>query len=207
MLWRRIGNGIWKGNAMSDLVVLITKAFDFTARKHVGQRRKGADQEPYVNHVAEVARLLAEATNGQDPVLIVAGLLHDTVEDTDTTYEKLKAEFGQEVANLVLEVTDDKSLPKDVRKRLQVETVGKKSDRAKMLKLADMTSNLCAIINNPPTDWSLKRRIGYFEWAAQVAEGCRGVNGALDEAFDAAHVAGLEALVGSKSNFVDKGSN
>ena len=125
---------------MSDLVVLITKAFDFTARKHVGQRRKGADQEPYVNHVAEVARLLAEATNGQDPVLIVAGLLHDTVEDTDTTYEKLKAEFGQEVANLVLEVTDDKSLPKDIRKRLQVETVGKKSDRAKMLKLADQQS-------------------------------------------------------------------
>src|SRR6476661_4663777 len=110
-------------------IVLITRAMEFAAHKHTDIRRKGARSEPYVNHLAEVARLLADATAGEDPALVAAGLLHDTVEDTKTTFEELEQEFGAEVAGLVREVTDDKNLKKEERKRLQIETAGNKSLR------------------------------------------------------------------------------
>jgi (p)ppGpp synthase/HD superfamily hydrolase len=103
--------------------VLVTRTADFAARRHVDQRRKGAAREPYINHLAEVAHLLSEATDGEDGALIAAGFLHDTLEDTETEYEELQAIFGQDVASLVAEVTDDKSLPKAERKRLQVVTL------------------------------------------------------------------------------------
>ncbi len=179
---------------MNETVVSIAKALDFIARKHTDQQRKGKRQEPYINHLAEVARLLAEATNGRDPALVMAGLLHDTIEDTDTTFDDLKEEFGPVVARVVREVTDDKSLKKQERKRLQVETVHGKSRRAKLLKVADKTSNLRSILNNPPATWSRKRKRRYFEWAAEVVAGCRGLNKNLEQAFDEVHAAGMEVL-------------
>ncbi|MGH6928962.1 MAG: HD domain-containing protein, partial [Dongiaceae bacterium] len=108
-------------------VLLLARALDFAARKHVHQRRKGELAEPYVNHLSDVARLLAEATKGEDVTVVIAGLLHDTLEDTETSFDELAKEFGQEVAELVAEVTDDKSLPKAERKRLQIETAPQKS--------------------------------------------------------------------------------
>jgi guanosine-3',5'-bis(diphosphate) 3'-pyrophosphohydrolase len=118
---------------MSDAVLQPARALDFAARKHVHQRRKGDSAEPYINHLAEVTRLLAAATEGRDPGVVIAGLLHDTLEDTDTTYDELAAEFGPEVAALVAEVTDDKTLGKQERKRRQIATAPKKSARAKMI--------------------------------------------------------------------------
>ena len=166
-------------------LVDLARAFDFAARRHVHQRRKGEAAEPYVNHLAEVAALLAEATGGDDPVLLVASLLHDTIEDQDVTRAEIAASFGDEVASLVAEVTDDKSLPKIERKRLQVENAPKKTERAKLLKLADKTSNLRAIANCPPA-WPLQRQREYVDWAERVVAGCRGVNAQLERAFDAA---------------------
>src|SRR5438046_2096210 len=159
----------------TDLVEL-SRAFSFAAERHAGQRRKGAAQEPYVNHVAEVAWLVAYATGGHDPALVIAALLHDTIEDTPTTAAELEAEFGADVARLVAEVTDDTSLPKHDRKRRQVECAAHKSDRAKVIKIADKLSNLRGLATSPPADWDLARRREYFAWAAQVVEGCRGVN-------------------------------
>jgi (p)ppGpp synthase/HD superfamily hydrolase len=179
---------------MGDSTVDILRAGDFAARRHSGQRRKGASQEPYINHLLEVARLLAEATHGEDPILIVAGLLHDTVEDTGVTPQEVEGEFGPEVARIVLEVTDDKSLPKEERKRLQVENAPHKSDRAKMLKIADKISNLRAILNSPPADWSRERKIAYFQWGRDVVRGCSGINPALDALFDEVYNTGLERL-------------
>jgi GTP diphosphokinase / guanosine-3',5'-bis(diphosphate) 3'-diphosphatase len=127
--------------------------------------RKGARAEPYVNHLVEVARLLADATSGDDPALVAAGLLHDTLEDTCTTFEELEREFGADVAGLVQEVTDNKNLKKEERKRLQIETAGKKSPRARLIKIADKTSNLRSILSSPPTDWSTRRKREYFDWA------------------------------------------
>ena len=179
---------------MSKDLDAIARAFDFAARKHAGQRRKGQAAEPYVNHLAEVARLVAEATGGEDTVVVLGALLHDTIEDTGTTAAELKQEFGADVAALVAEVTDDKALPKAERKRLQVEKAPHKSARAKMIKLADKTSNLRSIAASPPVEWDWERQRDYFEWAGRVADGCRGVNPQLERWFDEARANGIAAL-------------
>ncbi len=172
---------------MSAELVLLTRAADYAARQHVGHRRKGERGEPYINHLTEVAVLLADTTGGGDVVLLMGALLHDTIEDTEVTFDDLLEEFGAEVAELVAEVTDDKSLPKQERKRLQVETAASKSHRARMLKIADKTSNLRSLITSPPTGWTDERLSDYVEWAAEVVRSCRGLNAALDAAFDAAY--------------------
>ena len=174
---------------MKSDIVQLARAADYAARQHLGQRRKGERGEPYINHLTEVAALLAEATNGEDAVLLLGGLLHDTIEDTATTFADLEAMFGIEVAELVAEVTDDKSLSQAERKRLQVESTPGKSRRAKLLKLADKTSNLRALIDSPPVDWSAERLSDYVDWAEQVVKSCRGLNAVLEAGFDAAHAA------------------
>jgi (p)ppGpp synthase/HD superfamily hydrolase len=167
-------------------ILLIARAADFAARAHVTQRRKGDAQEPYINHLVEVALLLTEATGGEDPVLVAAGWLHDTLEDTATEREELEALFGAEVAAIVAEVTDDKSLKKTERKRLQIEATPSKSRQARLLKIADKTSNLRAIALSPPSGWDLDRRLDYVRWAEAVVAGCRGLSSALEAAFDEA---------------------
>ena len=133
--------------------------------------------------------LVAEATGGSDANLVIAGLLHDAIEDCEVPSAMIAAAFGEEVAAIVIEVTDDKSLPKEVRKRKQVETAAGKSVKAKLLKLADKTSNLRAIAASPPADWSVKRRMEYVDWALAVAAGLRGVSPELESALDEAAVA------------------
>jgi hypothetical protein len=166
--------------------LLVLKAADAAARWHVHQRRKGPAEEPYINHLIEVAMLVADATGGSDTNLVIAALLHDAIEDSEVPRELIAENFGDDVASIVLEVTDDKSLPKATRKLKQIETAATKSPRAKMLKLADKTSNLRAIAASPPSDWTVKRRKNYVEWAREVAKGLRGVNRKLEEQFEAA---------------------
>jgi guanosine-3',5'-bis(diphosphate) 3'-pyrophosphohydrolase len=166
--------------------VSVLQAADAAARWHVHQRRKGPSQEPYINHLLEVAMLVAEATGGSDANLVIAALLHDAIEDCEVPLEMIAAAFGDEVAAIVAEVTDDKGLPKEVRKEKQVETAAGKSRKAKLLKLADKTSNLRAIAASPPADWSVKRRKEYVDWALRVAAGLRGVSPDLEKALDQA---------------------
>jgi guanosine-3',5'-bis(diphosphate) 3'-pyrophosphohydrolase len=173
---------------------LVTEALHFAAEKHAGQRRKGASAEPYVNHVAEVACLLAQATRGTDANLVAAGLLHDVVEDTGATRDDIANTFGDDVASLVMEVTDDKSLPKPERKRLQVVHAPTKSARAKLIKLADKTSNLRAIAESPPANWDTKRCEDYLDWAQDVAAGLRGVSAELEAKLDDAERKARAAL-------------
>lgn len=167
-------------------VVQIVRALDFAAWAHSGQRRKGGAQEPYVNHLTEVARLVAQATGGKDARLIMAALLHDALEDQSppVTYAILVEQFGKRVAKIVREVSDDKSLPKAERKRLQVEHVPHLSRRAKILKIADKAANLNSILLSPPPDWSAARKREYFAWAAEVVAGCRGINKWIEAVFD-----------------------
>ena len=171
---------------MTNSLLLITQALDFAARHHIDHRRKGERREPYINHLAEVADLLARATGGADPELVAAGLLHDAVEDTCATLDEIERHFGKDIAALVAEVSDDKSLPKEERKRLQVETAARKSGRARLLKLADKISNLRTLTQSPPAGWPEKRRRAYVHWAQQVAAGCTGLNPFLDAEFEAA---------------------
>jgi (p)ppGpp synthase/HD superfamily hydrolase len=157
---------------MTDAVSLVLRAADFAARAHIAQHRKGLAKEPYVNHLIEVAALLADAGHCADPILIAAAFLHDTLEDTDTEYEDLVDRFGIEVAEVVREVTDDKTLPKAERKRVQIETAPRKSRRARLLKMADKTSNVRALVASPPAGWSRERLLEYVDWADAVVAQC-----------------------------------
>jgi len=162
----------------------ILAAACFAAEKHAQQKRKGRIQEPYINHLIEVAELIASSGSRLDTELIMAAFLHDTVEDTGTTLDELEQRFGSGVAALVAEVTDDKSLPKEIRKSLQVENAHKQSERAQTLKLADKISNLRAILASPPVGWSLERKRQYFEWAQAVVSRLPSPNRVLKEEFD-----------------------
>ncbi len=170
----------------------IIRAAHFAARAHAAQRRKGEAGEPYVNHLLEVAELLA--THGAPPEAIIAGLLHDTVEDTEVTEAELAREFGPVIAAIVLEATDDQALPKEIRKANQVRHAPAKSAEAKRVKLADKISNLRAIAATPPTGWNHARRVEYVGWAGRVAAGLKGVNPALDAAFEATYRATMARL-------------
>jgi (p)ppGpp synthase/HD superfamily hydrolase len=163
---------------------LITSARTAAARWHDGQRRKGADRAPYIIHPTEVAALVAEA--GADDVTIAAALLHDVVEDTLGTEEDIRAAFGPEVAKIVMELTDDKRLPAAERKHLQLETTRAKSYAARLIKIADKTSNVRSITTNPPTDWSPERQRQYVAWCASVVDTIRGTSTILEEEFDRA---------------------
>jgi len=162
----------------------VLKAAHFAADRHRGQRRKGAAAEPYVNHLLEVADLVASTLAAPDTNLIIAALLHDTVEDVGVTRDELVQIFGSDVADLVMEVTDDKSLPKQERKRLQIVTAPNKSVRAQVIKLADKISNLRALLSSPPADWSVERRREYFEWAKQVVDALPAPNHSLKAEFE-----------------------
>jgi len=163
---------------------LVSEAADFAARRHSGMQRKGRGNEPYINHLAEVANLLAAATEGADAELVAAGWLHDTIEDTETTHRELAEKFGERVAALVVEVTDDMTLPKDERRRRQVVEAPSKSPGAKLIKIADKISNIRARMLPRPNQDERDDLIDYVAWAEKVAEGCRGVNAVLDRTFD-----------------------
>jgi len=162
----------------------LLKAVAFAAEKHKDQRRKDANASPYINHVIAVASILADEGNVTDEDLLVAAILHDTVEDTKTSYAELEEHFGERVAGIVREVTDDKTLAKEVRKRLQEEHAPDASAPAKQLKIADKINNLRDIMHNPPANWPDERKREYLLWTIRVVAGCRGVNGRLDQAFD-----------------------
>jgi (p)ppGpp synthase/HD superfamily hydrolase len=168
----------------SNTVTTILKALRFAAIKHRDQRRKDAEVSPYINHPIEVAELLARVGGATDLVILQGAILHDTIEDTETTPEELEAEFGPEVRRVVEEVTDDKRLPKSERKRLQIEHAPHLSERAKQIKIADKISNVRAVTETPPADWPLERRREYIDWTEKVMVGLRGCNQSLEYYYD-----------------------
>jgi len=161
----------------------ILAAARFAAERHAAHRRKGPSAEPYVNHLLEVAELLARTADHLDTNLIVAALLHDTIEDVGVTRAEIAERFGEDVASLVAEVTDDKSLPKEVRKALQVEHAPGKSARAQALSAADKIANLRSIATSPPADWTFERRVEYVRWARKIVGHYKHLNGRLAAEF------------------------
>lgn len=180
---------------MDDSTGLILKAIHFAAEKHRAQRRKDTQASPYINHPIQVTEILWRIGDVRDTNLLLASILHDTVEDTDATPDEIQGEFGEAVLALVLEVTDDRSLPKEVRKQRQVETAPHKSHSAKLLKIADKISNVQDIIHTPPIDWSLERRREYLLWSERVVAGLRGVNDKLESHYDELLAEGKQVLV------------
>jgi guanosine-3',5'-bis(diphosphate) 3'-pyrophosphohydrolase len=180
---------------MADPCIAVLKVAEAAARWHADQKSKGTSGVPYINHLLEVASLVAEATGAKDPNLILAALLHDAVEDQEIERGEIASRFGDDVAALVEEVTDDKSLPSKERKRLQVEQAPRKSRRAKILKLADKISNIRSITNDPP-DWPAKRRLAYVQWGREVVAGLRGTSAQLERLFDEAASGAEVAIAG-----------
>ncbi len=166
-----------------DLKILL-KALAFAAYKHKDQRRRDVDASPYINHPISLADILCNEAHITDIETICSALLHDTVEDTETTAEELEQAFGKTIRDIVMDVTDDKSLPKAARKQAQIDHAAHISDKAKLVKLADKISNLRDILNNAPTDWSLERRQQYFDWACKVTDQVRGSHPELEALFD-----------------------
>ena len=172
--------------AFTGDIEAIFAALHFAADKHRDQRRKGECASPYINHPIEVAELLVRVGGVTEASVLQAAVLHDTLEDTETTARELSARFGPAVRRLVEEVTDDKSLPKEERKRLQIVHTPTLSAAARQIKLADKVCNVRDISNKPPRDWSMERRVEYLAWAERVVAGCRGVNAGLEREFDEA---------------------
>jgi len=170
---------------MTDSFPILFHALEFAAHKHRDQRRKDVDATPYINHPIQLAGLLAREGGVSDPVILAAAILHDTVEDTETTAAELEREFGPAIAAIVMEVTDDKSLLKAERKRLQVEHAAHISHGAKLVKLADKICNVRDMNRAPPADWNLARRREYFDWARDVVDRMRGTQARLESLFDA----------------------
>ncbi|MGB5488955.1 MAG: HD domain-containing protein [Lysobacterales bacterium] len=167
---------------------LLVKALTFAANKHRNQRRKNVDAFPYINHPISLVNILCNEVHITDINVICSALLHDTVEDTETTADELTLEFGQVISDIVMEVTDDRTITvKQKRKQLQIEHASQISDPAKLLKLADKISNLRDLANDPPETWSLERRREYFDWAKQVIDQLRGTHSELEALFDQAY--------------------
>ena len=171
---------------------LVVEALEFAARMHADQRRKGASGAPYINHPIAVMGLLHRAGVREETVL-AAALLHDTVEDTEASHEELVARFGEPVAAIVAEVTDDKGLAQAERKQKQIDEAPHLSAEARLLKLADKTANLTDLLRDPP-DWPRKRKLDYANWAKAVVDQIRGAHAGLEERFDAVFAEALEAL-------------
>jgi guanosine-3',5'-bis(diphosphate) 3'-pyrophosphohydrolase len=163
---------------------LLFNALAFAAHKHRAQRRKDIEASPYINHPIALADVLANEGGIEDPIVLCAAVLHDTIEDTETSYEELRERFGKEIADVVMEVTDDKNLDKAERKALQVAHAHKLSERAKLVKLADKICNLRDIASNPPASWLLSRKQEYYDWAKRVIDGLRGAHPGLERIFD-----------------------
>jgi len=179
-------NNVLQESAETDkakLLSLLFKALSFSAEKHTKQRRKDIDKTPYINHPISLANILAQRWVIDENVLCAA-ILHDTIEDTETTVDELQEHFGEKITSIVLEVTDDKSLEKSVRKQKQVEHAATISHEAKLVKLADKIANITDIINTPPEDWSRDRKKEYFEWAKAVVDNLRGAHQGLEKDFD-----------------------
>jgi len=172
----------------------ILKALRFSAEKHNDQRRKDSRSSPYINHPIQVAETLWSVGGVRDEAVLVAAILHDTIEDTATSADEIRSLFGEDVLGLVLEVTDDKSLSKETRKQLQVEHAPHKSPGAKLIKLADKLCNIHDILHFPPEDWSLERKQEYLLWSEKVVQGVRGSNPGLEARYDEELKAGRRSL-------------
>ena len=170
-----------------DDLQLLVRALNFAAQKHTRQRRKDAAESPYINHPNSLIDVLANEVGITEIDVLAAAALHDTIEDTETTPEQLRAMFGERITGIVLEVTDDKDLPSHVRKRLQIDHAHKKSREAALVKFADKICNLRDVANSPPAAWTLQRRREYFDWGKAVVDGLPPVNAALRALFDKAY--------------------
>ena len=163
---------------------LVMKALRFASEKHKNQRRKGPQEIPYINHPINIAYYLCVCCDIIDSDILIAAILHDTIEDTDASLEEIGLLFGENVLKIVEEVTDDKRLPRKVRKKLQIECGRSKSYEARLIKIADKIDNLNDLMKSPPPEWNLQKKIEYIDWTEKVVNEMRGTNRCLEDMYD-----------------------
>ena len=173
---------------------LIEKALEFATEKHKNQTRQNEEKSPYIVHPIAVRHILSELGGVEDAEVLAAALLHDTLEDTPTTRDELIENFGQRVCSLIEEVSDDKTLPRQTRKDLQVKHAPQLSKGAVLIKLGDKISNVTDITNTPPINWGRSRCLEYLDWAEEVIQNCPKVNTALENHFDAVIAMGRKII-------------
>jgi guanosine-3',5'-bis(diphosphate) 3'-pyrophosphohydrolase len=171
-------------STMPTHMELVLQAAAFAAEKHRNGRRKDAEASPYINHPIQLAYILVQA-DIEDPIVLASALLHDTIEDTNTTHDEIEIVFGHEIANIVVECSDDKSLTRLERKQAQIDKAAKISQKAKLVKIADKIANVSDIDGAPPAGWSLERKREYYDWSKRVVDQMRGVHPKLEARFDA----------------------
>jgi guanosine-3',5'-bis(diphosphate) 3'-pyrophosphohydrolase len=179
-------------NQTRTVIGTILKALEMAAHKHNGQKRKDKDESPYIIHPIDLANVICNEAGITDEDVLCAALLHDTIEDTETTYLELVDLFGKTIADIVQEVSDNKMLPPEVRKEMQIEHAAHLSYQAKLVKLADKISNLRDIVSSPPVSWDIKRKQEYFDWAKKVVDQLRGTNTELERIFDGLYAKGVD---------------
>jgi guanosine-3',5'-bis(diphosphate) 3'-pyrophosphohydrolase len=167
-------------NPLNELI----KALAFASAKHRDQRRKDVCASPYINHPIQLVDVLSNEAGVTDINVLLAAVLHDTIEDTETTKEELEQHFGLRICSIVLEVSDDGNLCKNDRKQAQISDAAELSNEAKLVKLADKICNLRDVADNPPAGWNVHRRQEYFDWALAVIDGLRGIHPGLESIFD-----------------------
>ena len=165
----------------------LIQALAFAAAKHRDQRRKDVCASPYINHPIQLVDVLCNEAGVEDINVLRGAILHDTIEDTETTADELTQHFGQQICEIVLEVSDDANLCKADRKQEQINHAATLSDEAKLVKLADKICNLRDVADNPPAGWGIERRQEYFDWALAVIDGLRGIHPVLESIFDQAY--------------------
>ncbi|KAI6203563.1 hypothetical protein M3Y94_00571700 [Aphelenchoides besseyi] len=168
----------------TDDLALVLKAADFAARRHRQQKRKDLKQTPYINHPVGVAHILTDIGDVKDTVTLVAALLHDTVEDTKTTIEEIEWEFGTEVRSIVAELTEDKTLPREQRKKIAVDKADQLSSKARVIQLADKLYNLRDLERAIPIGWSKGHVREYVDWSRELVQKIRNTNEAIEAELD-----------------------
>ena len=161
---------------------LVLKASQFAALKHCDQRRKDG-KTPYIIHPISVAMILSEIGSIEDLEILSAALLHDTLEDTDTSVHELDKNFGSRVRIIVEELTDNDMLTFSQRKQMQIDNALYLSKDATLVRIADKISNVYDVIENPPPAWNQKRCNKYVDWAEAVMNNCQKVNQDLENHF------------------------
>lgn len=172
----------------------IFKALQYASIKHKGQIRKGRDRAAYINHPIAVANTIINVGKIEDENTIIAALLHDVIEDTDTTEQDISEAFNSEIAQIVLEVSDDKHLSIEERKALQIKNAPHLSDEAKIIRVADKICNIRDVIDFPPITWNKKRKIIYLNWTRNIVDQIRNTNISLETLFDKYYTEGISKI-------------
>jgi len=142
----------------------------FATEKHKSQVRSNEKKTPYIIHPIEVADLVMKIGHVYDKDVLITALLHDVMDDTQTTYEQITSLYGTKVSSYLEEMTSKQGLSLKEQKKQQIMQAFRQNPSVAIIKLSDKLSNLKTLATSPPPSWSRDRIDQYFQWAQTVIE-------------------------------------